>query len=63
MPTKRPSPRRLTVAPGADGNVRIRSTATDFISWATTRTPWREHCDSTGDAPAAEPFLDLLDIV
>ena len=54
---------RLTVADGADGAVRIRSTATDFIAWGTTRTPWREHCEITGDASAAEPFLDRLNII
>jgi uncharacterized protein (TIGR03083 family) len=54
---------RLTVAPGADGDVRIRSAATDFILWGTTRKPWREYCEITGDASAAEPFLDRLNIV
>jgi uncharacterized protein (TIGR03083 family) len=54
---------RLTVTPGANGTVRTRSTATDFIAWGTTRKPWREHCEITGDASAAEPFLDRLNIV
>jgi len=54
---------RLTVTPGANGTVRTRSTATDFIAWGTTRKPWREHCEFTGDASAAEPFLDRLNIV
>jgi uncharacterized protein (TIGR03083 family) len=54
---------RLTVASGADGGVRIRSAATDFIAWGTTRTPWREHCEISGDASVAEPFLDRLNIV
>jgi len=54
---------RLTVAPGADGAVRIRSAATDFILWGTTRKPWRDYCEVTGDASAAEPFLDRLNIV
>lgn len=54
---------RLTVTPGAAGSTQIRSTATDFICWGTTRTPWREHCEITGDAAVAEPFLDRLDII
>jgi uncharacterized protein (TIGR03083 family) len=54
---------RLTVAPGAGGAVRIRSAATDFIAWGTTRKPWREHCEITGDPSAAEPFLDRLNII
>jgi len=53
----------LTVTDGADGDVRIRSTATSFISWGTTRMPWREFCEITGDASVAEPFLDRLNIV
>jgi uncharacterized protein (TIGR03083 family) len=54
---------RLTVAPGGDGGVRVRSTATDFIAWGTTRARWREHCEITGDASVVEPFLDRLNIV
>ncbi|MFJ4982659.1 maleylpyruvate isomerase family mycothiol-dependent enzyme [Streptomyces sp. NPDC088732] len=54
---------RLTVAPGADAPTRVRSTALDFIAWATTRTPWRDHCRITGDVSAATPFLDRLDII
>jgi uncharacterized protein (TIGR03083 family) len=54
---------RLTVAPGADGAVRVRSAATAFIAWGTTRKPWREHCEITGDRAVAEPFLDRLNIV
>ena len=55
----------LTVEPGAaDGAAaRIRSTATDFIAWGTTRTAWRDHCRITGEAATAEPFLDCLNIV
>jgi uncharacterized protein (TIGR03083 family) len=54
---------RLVVAPGADGDTRVRSAATDFILWGTTRKPWRDYCEITGDASVAEPFLDLLNIV
>jgi hypothetical protein len=55
--------RPLSVVPGAAGSTQIISTAIDFIAWATTRRPWREHCDITGDASAARPFLDCLNIV
>ncbi|MFD3492622.1 maleylpyruvate isomerase family mycothiol-dependent enzyme [Streptomyces sp. NPDC058690] len=55
--------RRLSVALGADGATRIRSTALDFIAWGTTRKPWREHCEITGDASTAGPFLDCLNII
>ena len=53
----------LTVEPGAHGATRIRSTALDFINWATTRKPWRDLCEVTGDTAAAARFLDCLDIV
>ncbi|MEV5786519.1 maleylpyruvate isomerase family mycothiol-dependent enzyme [Streptomyces sp. NPDC052287] len=53
----------LTVRPGAIGATRISSTASDFIAWGTTRTPWRDHCRITGDTFAATPFLDCLDII
>ncbi|MGW7528726.1 maleylpyruvate isomerase family mycothiol-dependent enzyme [Streptomyces sp. NPDC054783] len=55
---------QLTVAPGADdATTHVHSTALDFIAWATTRKPWRDHCRITGDASAAIPFLDCLNIV
>ncbi|MEV8559098.1 maleylpyruvate isomerase family mycothiol-dependent enzyme [Streptomyces sp. NPDC051917] len=55
---------QLTVTPGADAAAtRIHSTALDFIAWATTRKPWRDHCRITGDASTATPFLDHLDII
>jgi len=53
----------LTVAPGAHGTTRIRSTALDFINWATTRKPWRDYCEIIGDTDAASRFLDRLNIV
>ncbi|MER5789846.1 maleylpyruvate isomerase family mycothiol-dependent enzyme [Streptomyces sp. NPDC001980] len=53
----------LTVTPGADAPTRVHSTALDFIAWATTRTPWRDHCRITGDPADATPFLDRLDII
>lgn len=54
---------RLTLTPGEGGVVRIRSTALDFIKWGTTRAPWRAHCKIIGDASAATPFLDCLNII
>ncbi|MBU3864135.1 maleylpyruvate isomerase family mycothiol-dependent enzyme [Streptomyces sp. 4503] len=53
----------LTVAPGADATTQAHSTALDFIAWATTRNPWRDHCHITGDISAATPFLDRLNII
>ncbi|MER6078055.1 hypothetical protein [Streptomyces sp. NPDC001833] len=53
----------LTVTPGADAPTRVHSTALDFIAWATTRRPWRDHCRITGDPADATPFLDHLDII
>jgi uncharacterized protein (TIGR03083 family) len=54
---------QLTVAAGAASAVRIRSAATGFIAWGTTRKPWRDFCEITGDATVAEPFLDRLNII
>ncbi|MFF7469147.1 maleylpyruvate isomerase family mycothiol-dependent enzyme [Streptomyces sp. NPDC008092] len=53
----------LTVTPGAAAPTRVQSTALDFIAWATTRKPWRDHCTITGDPADATPFLDRLDII
>jgi uncharacterized protein (TIGR03083 family) len=54
---------RLKVVPGAHGEIRIRSTALEFIAWATTRKPWREYCAISCDASAAIPLLDRLNII
>jgi hypothetical protein len=61
-PAHRPTG-RLSVVPGSHGETRIRSTAVDFIAWGTTRNPWRDFCEITGDASAATPFLDCLNII
>ncbi|MDH6245437.1 maleylpyruvate isomerase N-terminal domain-containing protein [Mycobacterium sp. OTB74] len=53
----------LTVVPGIHGDTTIRSTAVDFIAWATTRKPWRDFCEISGDSSAATPFLDCLNII
>ena len=34
-----------------------------FINWGTTRKPWREHCEVTGNVRSAARFLDVLNIV
>ena len=48
---------------GSHGATRIHSSAVDFIAWGTTRKPWRDYCAITGDASAATPFLDCLNII
>lgn len=55
--------RRLSVVPGSHGAIGIQSSAVDFIAWGTTRKPWRDYCRITGDASAATPFLDCLNII
>lgn len=62
LPADRPG-RRLSVVPGANGSIRIRSTAIDFIAWGTTRKRWRDYCVVTGHESAATPFLDCLNII
>jgi uncharacterized protein (TIGR03083 family) len=54
---------QLTVISGAEGATRIRSTALDFVKWGTTRKPWRDYCEVTGDTRSAARFLDCLNIV
>nr|WP_231645451.1 maleylpyruvate isomerase family mycothiol-dependent enzyme [Mycolicibacterium mengxianglii] len=54
---------QLSVVPGSAGSTQIESTAMEFISWGTTRKPWRQLCNVTGDVSAAEPFLDCLNII
>jgi hypothetical protein len=55
--------RRMSVVPGSHGATQIHSSAVDFIVWGTTRRPWRDYCAITGDASAAAPFLDCLNII
>jgi uncharacterized protein (TIGR03083 family) len=62
MPADRAG-RHLTVSPGAHGTTRITSSALDFIAWATTRKSWRSYCSIEGDAGAAVPFLNCLNII
>ncbi|WP_433726927.1 maleylpyruvate isomerase N-terminal domain-containing protein [Nocardia sp. CA-129566] len=58
--------RLRAVAGGSDDRTaaQITCAATDFPSWATTRTRWRFHDVAiTGDAELAERFLDSIDLV
>jgi uncharacterized protein (TIGR03083 family) len=41
----------------------VRSSAADFVRWATGRAPWRQLANLSGDVTAAEPFLDRLNII
>lgn len=54
---------KLSVVPGRHGETVIHSAAVDFIAWGTTRKRWRDHCTITGNASAATPFLDCLNII
>jgi uncharacterized protein (TIGR03083 family) len=58
-----PPDARLTVTPGSDGTTVIRSTAMDFIAWATQRKSWADYCQVDGDRATATPFLDCLNII
>ncbi|MFI1294381.1 maleylpyruvate isomerase family mycothiol-dependent enzyme [Streptomyces sp. NPDC020792] len=53
----------LGVVPGDGGDVRVRSSATAFVRWGTTRDGWREHATVVGRAELATPFLDTLNII
>ncbi|QLY28189.1 maleylpyruvate isomerase family mycothiol-dependent enzyme [Nocardia huaxiensis] len=57
---------RLSVRHGdAEGaSARITGSAIDFPSWATTRSPWRDHnLELTGDTALASRLLDTLNLV
>lgn len=53
----------IHLSPGTDGVATIESTAHDFVSWGTARSPWREHCTIVGDEARAAVFLDVLNII
>jgi hypothetical protein len=42
---------------------QVTSSTFDFLGWSTTRIPWREATDVTGDASIAASFLDELNLV
>ncbi|MGY1809475.1 maleylpyruvate isomerase family mycothiol-dependent enzyme [Blastococcus sp. SYSU D00669] len=54
----------LTVEAGLrDPVATATSSATDFVLWGTTRTPWRESVQVEGDRAYAERVLDRVDVV
>ncbi|SNS87414.1 maleylpyruvate isomerase family mycothiol-dependent enzyme [Rhodococcoides kyotonense] len=54
----------LTVEAGpTTADTVITSTATDFVMWGTTRSPWRQHVTVEGDSVYAERVLDTVDII
>jgi len=54
----------LVVDDSADPVVAtIESDGDAFVRWGTTRTPWRDECQVSGDTNAAERFLDALNII
>jgi uncharacterized protein (TIGR03083 family) len=62
--TLRPGSQLLTVESGiSDADTVVRSTATDFVLWGTTRSPWRAHVSIEGDRAYAEKILDTVDII
>lgn len=62
--TLRPGSELLTVEPGiSNTDTVVRSAATDFILWGTTRSPWRKHVSIDGDHAYAEKILDTVDII
>ncbi|MFJ1699272.1 maleylpyruvate isomerase N-terminal domain-containing protein [Streptomyces sp. NPDC088252] len=57
---------QITVTPASNGlrpTAIVESTAHDFTAWATTRVPWRDHVNVTGDRQVASFFLDALNLV
>lgn len=53
----------LVVEESSGGDVVVTSSATDFVSWGTARTPWYGACTVEGDPMAATAFLSTLNIV
>ncbi len=61
---RRPDPAGgLVVDEGDGGDVVVTSSAVDFVSWGTSRSPWQAACIVDGDLAAATSFLSTLDIV
>lgn len=46
-----------------DAAATVTSSAEDFVSWATTRSAWRDSCRIEGDEALAAAVLDALDII
>lgn len=61
---RRPDPAGGLVVEEAGGaEITVTSTATDFFSWGTARTPWQASCSIDGDPTVATAFLSTLNIV
>ena len=41
----------------------VTSSTEDFLSWATTRSPWRDAVRLDGDEAYLSQVLDLIDVV
>lgn len=62
--TLRPGSELLAVEAGIiDADTVITATATSFVMWGTTRTPWRDHVSIDGDSEFAATVLDNVNIV
>jgi uncharacterized protein (TIGR03083 family) len=63
--TLRPADPHLVVTEGGDDTAAAvgTSSAVDFVLWATTRVPWREHVSVDGDTAYAARVLDEINIV
>jgi len=54
----------LTVEPGLqDAAAVVTSAATDFVLWGTTRVPWRDVVQLSGDETYAARILDEVNII
>jgi uncharacterized protein (TIGR03083 family) len=56
---------RPIVAEGATESARatVRSSAHDFVIWATQRRPWRDYVKLDGDADYAARVLDVINVI
>lgn len=53
-----------TVTPGVVASLpTVKTSAHSFVSWATKRADWRDQATVEGDAAAAAPTLDALNII
>jgi hypothetical protein len=62
--TVAPGNEHWTVTPGLDRSLPTAITsAHSFVSWGTKRANWRDSVTVQGDADAAAPTLDALNII
>jgi uncharacterized protein (TIGR03083 family) len=55
---------RVTAGPATDSAAHITGQATEFVTWSTTRSPWRNaDVELHGDIAYATKFLDTLNLV